>query len=299
MIELWIPLAIGAYLLFALNGVADKFLLTSAVKKPVVYAFFIGITGPLTLVMAPFGLKMLSLNNLLIALIGGACFPIALYFNYSAIQKTSISRVLPILGGFVPIYTLALAYFILGERLNSYQLVALIFLVIGAIFISFRKEQGHWHSKALGNAMVAAMFFALSFTLEKYIFEVSDSFVTGLVWTRIGFFLASISFLIPRANRRAIFNAPKDVSNPNKLLYYGARLSGGAAGLMQNYAIRLGSVTLINALQGTQYLFLLALTSLLSLKFPKILHEKVTTQTITQKIIAIVIISFGLVFLAL
>ena len=68
---------------------------------------------------------------------------------------------------------------------------------------------------------------------------------------------------------------------------------------MQNYAIRLGSVTLINALQGTQYLFLLALTSLLSLKFPKILHEKVTTQTITQKIIAIVIISFGLVFLAL
>lgn len=296
MLFVWI--AISAYLLFAINGVVDKFLLTRAVRHPVAYAFYIGITGPLTFVLAPFGLMSVGFVDFFIAIVGGACFVIALYFLYVATQQTSISRLLPIEGGFVPVFTLAFAYFILGERLTAAQLISFIFLVFGAVLIAFRKEAKGWHPQALGNGIAAAILFALSFTLTKYIFE-QTNFVSGLIWTRLGFFAVSLAFLISKKTRHHIFTATRQTSAGNKFLYYGARISGGLGGLLQNYAISLGSVTMVNALQGTQYAFLLLLTVFLSKYFPKILKERVSGLILLQKILAIVLISLGLIFFTL
>ena len=291
---IWI--AILAYLLFAVNGIVDKFLLTKAVRHPIAYAFYIGITGPLTLVLAPFGLKGLGFGDLLVALVGGASFVLALYYLYVATQQTSISRLLPIEGGFVPVFTLILAYVILGERLSAAQAGAFIFLVFGAVLIAFKKDQKGWHPKALGVSILAAFLFALSFTLTKYIFD-QTNFVSGLIWTRLGFFAVALSFLIPQKSRGYIFKAPRETTTGNKFLYYGARVSGGLGGLLQNYAISLGSVTIVNALAGTQYAFLLISTIFLSKYYPKILKERVTGAILSQKIIAIILIFAGLVFL--
>ncbi len=293
---MFIWIAITAYLLFALNAVVDKFLLTKAVKHPIAYAFYIGITGPLTWLLIPFGLKFLSFADLLIAIVGGGSFIIALYFLYRATQETSISRLLPIEGGFVPVFTLILAYFLLGERLTSFQLLAFVFLVAGAVTISFKQEDGAWHPQALKNSLIAAFLFALSFTLTKYIFD-QTNFVSGLIWTRLGFLLVALSFLIPPKSRRHIMRVPRETTGGNKVLYYGARVSGGTAGLLQNYAIAIGSVTIVNALQGTQYAFLLILTILLSKYFPKILKEKISAAILLQKILAIMFITLGLILL--
>lgn len=294
MLFVWI--AVFAYFLFAINGIADKFLLTKAVRHPIAYAFYIGITGPLTLVLAPFGLKALSAKDFFIALIGGACFVIASYFFYIAIQQTSISRILPVEGGLVPVFTLILAYLILGERLTAIQLLAFGLLVSGAILISLKKDPGGWHPKALAVGSVAALLFALSLTLTKFIFD-QTNFVSGLIWTRLGFLTASLSFLIPKKSRQYIFEAPRETSGGNKLLYYGTRLTGGLGGLLQNYAISLGSVTIVNALQGTQYGILLISTIALSKYYPKILRERVSGPILVQKIAAIILIAWGLILL--
>ncbi len=260
------------------------------------YAFYIGITGPLTLLLAPFGLKAVGVADFFIALVGGAAFVIALYYLYVATQQTSISRLLPIEGGFVPVFTLILAYVILGERLTATQLAAFIFLVFGAVLIAFKKDQKGWHPKALGAGIVAALLFALSFTLTKYIFD-QTNFVSGLIWTRLGFFAVALSFLIPKKSRGYIFKTPNVTTPGNKFLYYGARVSGGLGGFLQNYAISLGSVTIVNALQGTQYAFLLLVTIFLSKYYPKILKERVTGAIVFQKIMAMILITAGLVFL--
>ena len=94
--SIYILFAIAAYLLFALNGIADKFLLSKVIGKPVVYAFYIGVASALVIVLAPFGLAMLGFSHLLIALLAGTVFTYALYFFYSAVQETSISLVLTI-----------------------------------------------------------------------------------------------------------------------------------------------------------------------------------------------------------
>ncbi len=296
--SLYIIIAIAAYALFAANGVVDKFLLTKAVKHPVAYAFYIGITSPFTLLLAPFGLQLLGPYDILIAIAGGASFVLALYYNYVATQQTSISRILPIEGGLVPLFTLLFAYGFLDERLTAMQVLAFFFLVSGAVLISLKKDRTGWHPKALGNAVIAAVLFAISLTITKYIFDQSN-FVSGLIWTRLGFFLASLCFLIPARNRKIIFNAPKQASKSNIILYYIARITGGVGGLMQNYAIALGSVTIVNAMQGTQYALLLVGTIILSRRFPQILKEQINRKILVQKFAAIILISTGLLFLAL
>ncbi len=292
----YLSIALVAYSLYAINGIIDKFLLSKEVRSPAVYAFYIGITGIFTFVLAPFGLKIPSFGDLVIAIVGGASFIGALYYLYKATRLTSISRLLPIEGGMVPVFTLGFAYVILGERLNQTQLMAFAFLVIGSVVISLKHDKKGWHPTALGQATIAAALFALSFTLTKYIFD-HYNFVSGLVWTRLGFFLVSVCLLIPSKVRHAIFNAPKKTSSGSKYLYYGARASGGIAGLLQNYAISLGSVTIVNAMQGTQYALLLIGTIFLSRYYPKILKEKITAAILTQKIFAIIVISIGLILL--
>lgn len=303
--SLYIIIAIIAYSLYAVNGIIDKFLLTKAVRSPAVYAFFIGITGPLTFALIPFtfipqlnmSFTFLSWGDLAIAIAGGASFVWALYFLYKATQETSVSRILPIEGGLVPVFTLVFAYVILGERLLPTQLLAFAFLVIGAVIISLREDESGWHAQAFGGAVVAAMLFALSFVLTKYTFDHSN-FISGLVWTRLGFFVVALSFLLSKGVRKGIRNVPKGTTKGNKFLYLGARISGSVSGFLQNFAISLGSVTIVNAMQGTQYALLLIGTVWLSRYYPKILKEKVTRAILMQKALAIVLIACGLIFLA-
>lgn len=296
MLFIWI--AIFAYFLYAINGVVDKFLLSGPVKHPIAYAFFVGMTAPLTWLLIPFGFKLVSFPDFLIALVGGASFIIALYFFYVAIQQTSISRIMPLEGGLVPVFTLVLAYFFLGERLATFQLWAFILLVTGGVLVVFEHDKFGWHPRALGNGALAALLFALSLTLTKYIFD-QTNFVSGLVWTRFGFLAVCVALLIHRKSRRYIFQTPKQVGKQNIVLYYGSRLTGGLAGLLQNYAIAIGSVTIVNAMQGTQYALLLLLTVILSLYHPKILKEKISTGILAQKVFAIVLITTGLILLTL
>lgn len=290
--------AVIAYLFLALNGVVDKILLTRAVKNASAYAFWSGILAPLIFVLAPFGLTLLDTQDMLIALAGGAVFTYGTFFLYKGIQETSISRIMPIEGGLVPLFTLILAYFLLNERLPEHQLLAFAFLVAGAVLVAFRREEAVWRPKALENASLAALLFAVSFVLTKLVYDHSN-FVTGLVWTRVGVFLAALSFLASRKLRNEIAGAARNTSRNNILVYYGSRGLGVFGGWLQNYAISVGSVTIVNALQGTQFAFVLLLSTLLSVYFPKILKERMNPGTLAQKLIAIVLITVGLYFLSI
>jgi len=48
---------------------------------------------------------------------------------------------------------------------------------------------------------------------------------------------------------------------------------------------------------GTEYAFLLILTVILSLKFPRFLEEKISRKILVQKIFAIILIGAGLAIL--
>jgi hypothetical protein len=94
-------------------------------------------------------------------------------------------------------------------------------------------------------------------------------------------------------------SAPKQAGTRNSILFYLVRVLGAVAGLLQNYAIAIGSVVIVNALQGFQFVFLLVITSVMSLYYPKVLKEKVTPQILTLKVFAIFLITLGLTLIAI
>src|SRR3989344_129539 len=299
MISSWIFIALSGYLLLAFTGIADKFLVSKVERHPIAYAFYTEITGPFSLVLVPFGAKLLSPHDFLVALLAGVFFIAGIYHSYSAIARSSVSRVVPIQGGLIPVFSLLLAYLILGEELNTTQMVAFGLLVIGAVMISFRHERdGSWSTKALAYAAMSSLFFAITSVLAKYVFMHSN-FISGMVWTRMGFFLAALPILLFKKNRDVIFNAPKQAGVKNVVLYYSSRATGTVGGFLQNYAVSLGSVVVVNALQGVQFVFLLIMTSFLSIYFPKVLKEKVSFEIIALKVIAIILIATGLGLLVL
>ena len=100
-------------------------------------------------------------------------------------------------------------------------------------------------------------------------------------------------------NWKVIFKKPKSTRKQAAGLFLGTKITAGISFLMINYAVAIGSVAIVNALQGVQYAFLLLIVILLSIKYPKLLKEELTTETLAQKIIGIIFVGAGLVVLVI
>jgi drug/metabolite transporter (DMT)-like permease len=294
----YVVIAIVAYLAFSVNSVIDKFLLKKTIPKPAVYAFYIGILSGIALLLFPFGLTVPSWKILGLALVSGAAFILALLAFFEGLKREDASRVLPSIGAMVPAFTFVLSAVIVGERLLPREIWGLAVLTAGTLLISGwnpleRKKKVPWFRFAA----LAALLFALSFTFAKAVY-LDQSFISGLIWTRVGMVLAALSFLLFPSFRRDISQTTQNINGGSKVLFLSGQLLAAGGGLLQNYAVSMGSVTLVNALQSTQFAFLFLLTLILSLYFPKILLEDISKRTLVKKAASLVVISVGLFLIA-
>lgn len=294
---LWLPITIFAYLLNAVAVTVDKFLLSKKIPNPAVYAFFISFLNLFVLILIPFGFTFGSSAQIFVALVAGAIFAFALLYMFKALAGNEASRVIPFLGGLQPIFIFVLALIFLNEILTVSALVAFFFIVLGTITISWQSGKANKQSYLF--ALIATFLFAISYTINKYVF-IDQGFISGFIWTRIGAFLGALTLLISAVNRKDIsktFKNPKQSQGSGKLFLFG-QACGALSFILVNYAISVSeSVAIVNALQGVQYVFLLILLGLLSRKFPKLLKEKFTPKILIQKIIATGLIILGLFFL--
>jgi hypothetical protein len=147
--------------------------------------------------------------------------------------------------------------------------------------------------------LVAGVLMALSLLLLKYGYA-DANFVSGLVWSRLGIFVAGLSLLAPPVFRRQILEASGHFSTtPSASLSTGSifvvnKVCAGAASFLIAYAIKLGPVAFVQALSGMQYVFLLMLALPLSLRYPRVFDEKLLFWDWFQKACAILCIGLGL-----
>ncbi len=296
----WFLFAISGYFLNAVVGVIDKFLLGQRpTTKPPVYTFYIGILSIFAFILAPFGLDWPGLSQFAMALLAGGLFLLSLLYLFETLDLDEASRVLPAIGGLTPILVLFLSFLFLDERLSLLQVLAFSLLVLGSVLITL-KLGGKKRNlvKTVKFIALAILFGALSLVLIKYVY-IQQGFINGFIWSRLGSFLVALLFLIWPKLRQSIFEAGRQAKSGLSLLLVSNKTLAGGASLLINLAISLGSVSLVNAMQGVQYVFLLILAVILSKKFPQILEEKISGKILLQKISAILIIGLGLVILVL
>ncbi len=299
----WILIAISAYFILAIVSLVDKYLLVGPIPNPKVYIFYVGILGVLVLFLAPFvGFSVPQPSQIILSLLAGAIFIYGLFWFYKALRDFEASRVVPAIGGILPLFTLGLIYvFSRGkEALGYFEFLAFILLILGSILITYERSK-KISFKSLQISTIAAFFLALSFVLTKYVY-LAQPFWSGFIWIRIGGFLMAISFfLLFKEIREEIFKKKISFKKKTIGIFLSNQAMGAGAGILQNWAIFLAPlvyVAIINSLQGIQYVFLLIFATLISLKFPKILKEEISRKFLLQKIIAILLIGGGLVLLA-
>lgn len=297
----WLFIALTAHLLFALVFIIDKFILSKTVLEPTVYAFYVGLLGITALALFPFGFGLLPLNQILISFLAGSLFVLAILFFYQAIQLSEISQIAPVVGGAVPIFTLFFSYFLLDEHLSKDQFIAFFLLIIGSLIMFWPRREKILTEASLNKRLIfsllAAFFFASSYTLSKFIY-LEQSFINGFIWMRVGGFLGAGLLLFYPNVRQAVFKASKKIRFKVGGLAVVSKGISALSFVLLNYAIALGSVTLVNALQGVQYAFLLIIAFFISKKFPQIIKEQISQSAMTAKAIAIFLIGLGLVILA-
>lgn len=300
---LWLIITILAYFLLAAVFLVDKYLLVGPIPNPKVYSFYIGVLGIAVLALVPFiDFYLLEPLHFVWAFISGASFVLAIYWFFKGLKVFEPSRMVPAVGGILPIFTFLLVYLFSGgqETLKFWETTAFILLICGSFFIVYKKSK-KISLKSFRISVVAAFFFALSFVFAKYIY-LEHSFLLGLVWIRLGGVLMALMLLFGPKLRKELFQQRIGFQKKTAIIFFSSQATGAGAGILQNWAIALAPlsyIAFINALQGVQYVFLLIMAVFLSLKFPQIIKEEVSRETILQKIIAIILISIGLIILAI
>ena len=213
-----------------------------------------------------------------------------------ALKKGDASRVTPFIGGISPLVIFILAFWFLDERLAISQIGAFFVILAGTFLISLNLKGGGIR-KVFLIALPAGIFFAISYVITKYVY-LNQSFISAFVWIRIGAFIAALILLIPPKFRRAIFGNIKKSSSDSKIVFGLGQLAGALSAILVNVAIFLASVSLVNALQGIQYVFLFIIILLLKNKHPKLLDEDLSRKVYIQKAISIGLIVLGLFLIA-
>lgn len=301
---IWILWALLAHMTSGIVFIVDKALLGSggAIGKPMRYAVYSGLVASGAVLLLPFAYAAPTMFVLGWSLLAGVLWLAALWLFFIGLKFGDPSRVVPITGSAVPVFTFLLAAVFLGERLDMRDILAVLFLVGGGALLSIRfKGTKGVPVKALLGAVFGGAAFAAHFALAKFIYDRFDPFLAAFAYIRLGVGVAAIGLFVwlwlTSGEKKKVKKTKKTKKRTIAITvaFFGSKGLGVVALLLLNYAISLGSVTVVNALQGVQYAFVLLLAVFVSRQWPKLFKEELQRVTVIQKIAGILLVSIGLI----
>lgn len=294
---IWLIAAIGAYFLFSITTVLDKFILSdNKLPSPVSYAFYTALLESFAILLLPFGFVWPGMYIAFIALASGFLFILSLLFLFSAIIRFETSKVAPIVGVLTSLFLFALSFTRQGFALSSFEMIAFALLVLGTVLITWKRIHMGEFGKLFGFSLLAAVFASLSFFIGKIAYQETNFITTFILGRMGGLGVAVFLFMIPYT--RIAIKGTTGKINRNLALIFGANKAIAASGfILFQYALSLGNVALVQAMQSVQYLFLVIITTFLSLKWHTIFKEDTRFLTLARKTFAILIIACGLFLL--
>ena len=297
---MWFVVALIGYVCLGLVYVLDKFILTKSVSKPVVYTFYSTIFMLGAIIFLPFTKDSLSGIDMLWALVSGLAFGFGLWAIYVAVKIGEASHINPFIGAVVAVSTYWLSSLFLGENLTVLQIWGIIILIAATFLLSFEKSHKHngFHIGFVW-AVLGGILFAISHVSAKYLYMNYD-FFTAFIWTRFTIGFVGIILLLFSSSVRSVFkykNKKTSKKTKNKkhvfALVASDKLLGVIGVILVQYAIAIGSVTLVNALAGVQFVIMFAVIYFLTKFYPKILKEYFTKRELVVEVVAILFIVVG------
>lgn len=296
----WLPIAVAGHLLNACAFLIDKALLSTSFKRSGTYAALIGGLSCLALLALPWA--PIPSASAWPAMAGfGSLFVIALWTFFEALRRGEATRVVPIIGSLIPVFTLIDTSLLVGERLPTNGYIGFGVLVLATFILSSGHGKEGLDRKTIGICVLSAFLFAASSALGKLAFN-EAGFLGVFVWSR--FFAAATAILIVaiatgvRGELAKLIFVPNSKTAVEEGFKLGMMIIGQVAGafgfLLVQFAISQGSAAIVNALQSVQYAALVLVAWFGGEKLAQILHEHRTTRAFITKGSAIALVAFGL-----
>lgn len=299
----WFFIALFGYLLLAFVFVLDKLILTKSLDKPVVYTFYSTIFLFAVLFVYPFGGVPLYGFDWLWAVVSGLGFGFGLWAMFIAVKKEEASHINPFIGSVITVFTFIFASTFLGESLTKFQMGGMVLLILATLLLSFFVDK---HSKSALKSflwgILSGVLFAVSHTTAKYIYDLYP-FLTGFVWTRASVGLVGLVTLFSpsvwqtlKRKKSSVVKKYEDCSSAKKHavgLIILDKILGVLGVVLIQYAIAIGSVTLVNALVGIQYAIMFVLIILFTKFAPNFFKEKFTKSEMAIETLAILLVMLG------
>jgi drug/metabolite transporter (DMT)-like permease len=299
---MWLLYAFSGPLLWAISTHIDKFLVDKYFRNSdtavlIVFTAFLGVLAlPVIWLFEP---KVLALPWLAtgVMTVSGILYMAAMLFYLRAIQSEEASVVAPLFQANT-LFTFAMGLILLHEMPRWPQILGAAAIVIGAIGLSLdRKLQlGKFKPRLIVLMCAATFVLALSGVVFK-IFAIHDEFWSTTFWTFVGEGLFGVAILaMPRYRQQFVHLYRK---NPGPVMGVNAanELINLGGGLGVRFASLLAPVALVSAISATSTFFVFLFGILLTIFFPRLGREDLSTRNLVQKAIGGLLIMAGVVLI--
>jgi uncharacterized membrane protein len=284
-------IALLGYTLLAAVAILDKLILSKSVKSSATYAFYSTVFFLVLFALVPFHHFLHGNYDYALATISGLSFGFGLWTMFNALKLGETSHISPFLGGIVALSTYGLSYLLLGESLTHSQQWGVLLLVAASLLFSLEKteKRGGFHKGFLW-AILSGVLFAIAHVSSKYIYDIYP-FITGIIWTKATAGIVGLLALLMPSVRKAI--KTKDKPAGTARLIVTDKILGIAGVILIQYAIAIGSVTIVNAMAGIQFALVFIFAYALTKTAPKFFTEYFTTRELIFQTTAIVLVMIG------
>lgn len=305
---LWIWLAVGAQFIEAAVKLIDKYIVSSdkALPRPFVYAFYTCLFTGGWIAVFLFGaipngfiqglpipsladVETPTLSLFSLSLVAGYTLFVALVSLFKALRHGDASDVVPVVGAVSATSSFLLSFLFLGTRLTPNFAIGVFLLALGTFLVSHLRF--NWQTAI--TSIHSGIFFGIHFVALKGIFN-ETTFDNGFFWSRIGLLTVALSLLLVPRYVQKITEQTKATSKRGGMLVLGAKMLAAFSTLLILKATELGDVSVVQALGGLQFIFILLFGIFLGRKTPIACGENITCNTdIYHKAIFVAIITLG------
>jgi drug/metabolite transporter (DMT)-like permease len=226
------------------------------------------------------------------ALLNASGFAIVL----NTLRKSEVSRVIPVIS-ISPIFVALISIPLLGEKLGAWQWLAIILTVAGAVLISIQRSRHDGKArlqKSFFILLTVALMSATAAVGFKYALE-KMSFWNMYCIVGISTAIVVLSVSLRKENFTELKRMPQ---RTQKIAFVaGDQLLGIISGVLAFKAMGLGQISLVNPILNIRPAFVFIFSLALGWLFPKMINDRIDKRTILIKIVAIAMITGGIVMI--
>lgn len=295
----WLIFALLAPVFWAFGNTMDSALRKHFVKNDQALTWWLSITRiPFIIILTlVFGFEIPSKTAVVWILFGGVLWMAPFVLYYMAMEFEEASRIALMLLS-VDIFTVILAFVMIGEKLGGLEFIAFAFILLGGIFAAFKRVESKWHfSKAFWLIGLASLIWALADILFKKFTISFSGFWQAFNLYLIGGLLPGLFMIVLPKKRKEIFSHFRGLDMRSWILLTINQLIAIIGTIMFAYALTIGKASLTAVILGIQPLFVILWTCVLSRMIPEVEMENFKKENLILKGASLLFIIAGLWFL--